>query len=129
MKLWKSAIFALGVLGALNFGGTFEVNAADWYYLGESYDGEQYSVDNSSVVKDDKEAVVWIRVNNPNGEYYLERVRLNRNNFTIQTLDVKPFYSDGTPYAEDEYYFDPSVDSIPPDSMGEELYHLLWENK
>lgn len=26
MKLWKSAIFALGVLGALNFGGTFEVN-------------------------------------------------------------------------------------------------------
>lgn len=129
MKLWKSAVLALGVFGALTFGGTFEVNAADWYYLGENTDGEQYSVDNSSVVKDDRVATMWIRVNETNGEHYLEVVRINRVNYTMQTLDVKPFHADGTPYAADEFYFDNTVDTIPEGSMGEELFYLVWGKK
>ncbi|MBS4913791.1 MAG: hypothetical protein KHZ77_06445 [Veillonella sp.] len=129
MKLWKNAVLALGVLSVLSFGGVFEVNAASWYYIGENIDGEQYSVDNDSVVKNDQEATMWIRVNNLNGEYYLEQVKITRDKKTMQTLDVKPFYADGTPYAPDEYYFDTSVDTIEEGSMGAELYQLVWANK
>lgn len=129
MKLWKSVILALGVVSVLNFGGVFEVHAASWYYIGENIDGEQYSVDNDSVVKNDREATMWIRVNNLNGEYYLEQVKLSRVNNTMQTLDVKPFYADGTPYAPDEYYFDTSISPIEEGSMGAELYHLVWTEK
>lgn len=130
MKLWKSAVLALGVFGALTFGGTFEVNAANWYYLGESYDGDQYSIDTDSIIMvDDREANLWMRVNQPSGEHYLELVRLNRDNHTMQTLDVKPFYADGTPYSADEFYFDNSIDTIPEGSMGEELFELLWGKK
>lgn len=128
MKLWKKYVAVLGVASVLGFGFN-AVDAADWYYVGESMSGDQISIDNSSVQKNSEWAVIWVRINEPSGEYYYERMRLNRADYTIQTLELQPYYSDGTPYDADEYEYDTSVDTIVPDSIGEEVYHLVWGAK
>ncbi len=97
MKLWKKYVAVLGVASVLGFGFN-AVDAADWYYVGESMSGDQISIDNSSVQKNSEWAVIWVRINEPSGEYYYERMRLNRADYTIQTLELQPYYSDGTPY-------------------------------
>ncbi|WP_295789530.1 hypothetical protein [uncultured Veillonella sp.] len=128
MKSWKKYVAVLGLVGALGVGFN-AVDAADWYYVGESSVGDQISIDNSSVQKNSEWAVLWVRINEPSGEYYYERMRLDRENYTIQTLELQPYYSDGTPYAEDEYEYDTTVDTIVPDSVGEEVYNLVWGSR
>ncbi|WP_251440810.1 hypothetical protein [Veillonella intestinalis] len=128
MKSWKKYVAVLGVVSALGLG-VNAVEAADWYYVGESASGDQISIDNSTVQKDSDLAVLWVRINEPSGEYYYERMRLNRHDYTIQTLELQPYYADGTPYAEDEYEYDQTEDTIVPDSVGEELYQLVWGHR
>lgn len=128
MKYWKQIMLTLGIFGCMQIGFIYNVSAADWYYIGASATEEQYSVDNSRVEKNDKEATMWIRVNQLNKDYYEEKVQLNREAKTIQILDLRLFHTTGIPYSDDEYTYDRSVQPITPDTMGAEIYKLVWNN-
>ena len=128
MKYWKQIMLTLGVFGCMQLGFIHNVLAADWYYIGASATEEQYSVDDSRVEKNDKEATMWIRVNQLNKDYYGEKVQLNREAKTIQILDLRLFHTTGIPYSDDEYTYDRSVQPITPDTMGAEIYKLVWNN-
>lgn len=126
MKFWKMMMATLGVVGFMQFGFTQVAQAADWYYIGASATEEQYSVDNSRVEKNDKEATMWIRVNQLNKNYYEQKVCLQKEPKTIQILELRLFHNSGIPFNDDEYVYDKSVQPITDDTMGDEIYKLVW---
>lgn len=128
MKYGKQIMLMLAVVGGIQWGLAQQVMAADWYYIGASATEEQYSVDNSRVEKNDKEATMWIRVNQLNKDYYEQKIKLNKEDKTIQILELRLFHTTGIPYNDDEFTYDKSVQPIVPETMGEEIYKLVWNH-
>lgn len=53
--------------------------AENWYWIGTSKSGEQWFIDNDSVIKDNQEATVWIKANLPDGTSELSRITITRD--------------------------------------------------
>ena len=62
--------------GALLIGGIGSVDAANWYTVGTDSNGITWSIDNDSVKKDDKKAVLDIKAMDYEGYHYIVTVRV-----------------------------------------------------
>lgn len=95
MRLLNRTLAMLGLVGTLSLSLLAPVQAADyWYYVGADIHDNTTSIDNSSVDKEDDVAQLWIRVIQPGGDYYFEKMEIKKNERTIKpwicSISIKP---------------------------------------
>ena len=78
--------------------------ATDWYYVSPDDKGNQLFIDNDSVQKSDYDAVLWLKVNEP---------------------EVDAYMPNGTQYDNVDYDKDP--EPIEGNTNGQAIYRLLWQ--
>ncbi|WP_251442267.1 hypothetical protein [Veillonella intestinalis] len=127
MKYISKTLAVLGLVGALSAGLMSSVQAQDyWYYVGADSHDNTLSIDNSSVDKEDDVAQLWIRVVQPGGDYYFEKMEIKKSARTIQTLEIRYFHNNGIPYNDVEYTYDTKPQAVTEGTMGEDIYKLVW---
>ncbi len=130
MRLLNRTLAMLGLVGTLSLSLLAPVQAADyWYYVGADIHDNTTSIDNSSVDKEDDVAQLWIRVIQPGGDYYFEKMEIKKNERTIPTLDMQYFHQTGIAYDKSEYTYDSKPAAIQAGTIGESLYNLVWGAK
>lgn len=103
-----------------------QVLAADWYFAGGSSQVQAY-IDNSSVRKNEREAIIWIKYIKPDGNYYLQETRFTRTPPTASILYVIFYDKKGeviSSFSTSPY--ERSPESLPPESIGDSIWHLIW---
>ena len=99
------------------------VLAVDWYYVGETYDNDQFFIDNDSVIKDESYADVWVKINIEDGYYLLQHIRLDRANRYMTVLETRVFDPNNRLEETDT---EVETDNIEPGTMAEAVYDLIW---
>lgn len=98
--------------------------AADWYYVGQSANGDTFFIDNESLEKTSLQAKLWVRKGSPDGStiYYL--MGMDRESRTVKVISRIKYDVSG------EVVEAGAVNSewlvIVPDSPMEWIYSLLW---
>lgn len=120
--------------------------ASSWYWIGADSTGNQWYVDNENVYthwitsREMSEnlydyqhglspmyhtyKVVWIKINNTDGTYAKQRIKVMRNK-KMELLSYVNYDSDGSVIDADTISFPEEADIIP-DTMGEALYELIF---
>ena len=100
--------------------------AANWYYVA-SDDTISFFIDNSSVIKNNREAVVWIKTVNADGSYELRQVRFTHSPRTFTFLSENHYDSTGNVIHSQIYssYAQKTV-PIPPDTFVAAIWRLIW---
>ena len=119
MRLIHKTLAVLGLVSALSLSFFGPVEAQDIH-------DNTTSIDNSSVDKDADVAQLWIRVIQPGGDYYFEKMEIKKNERSIQTLDMQYFHATGVAYDKSEYTYDTKPAAVKPGTIGESLYNLVW---
>lgn len=125
---------------------SFTSFASSWYWIGADSAGDQWYVDNENVythlltyqeVSSNRYAyqhgmaplyhvykIVWIRIDNADGTYSRQRIRVQRN----KKMAVLSYVNyDSNENVVDAYTFNfPEETDIIPDSMGEALYESVF---
>ena len=81
-------------------------------------------VDNATVRKNSYNATVWVKYNRTNGDHILEQLLFIRESRTYKSLKRYVHDSNGDIIYTDEG--DYNVSSIPPGSMLEAVYTVIW---
>ena len=83
------------VLMVLSIGST-PAFAASWYYVGNSNNGtESVYIDNSSVIKNNRKAIVWVKWITSENKKSLQRVYYTRRPKTFTILSFTTYDADG----------------------------------
>lgn len=117
-------LFALMVLSI----GCTTAFASDWYYVGTSDDGSISAyIDNESVVKNNREATVWVKWNHSDGSYVISKIYYTRNPKTSTWLYFVVYDAKGNVVnSEGVPYYAQSSQPIVPDSMDEAVWYCIW---
>lgn len=120
-------ILCLLALMVLSVGST-PAFAADWYYVGTSDDGTiSVYIDNSSVEKNNRNAIVWVKYIDSDNTESIERVYYTRRPKTCTLLSFTTYDAQGNVVAsEDIPYYEQTSESIRPDTMGESVWYCIW---
>ena len=103
------------------------VFAANWYWLGYTRSGSQFYVDNDSVQKNEKYAIVWTKIVHADSSWDTERLFLRRNEKGLAILDDIIYDAHGTVKGVHKFkiargnWF-----PIAPGTMTESLYKSIW---
>ena len=102
--------------------------AADWYYVGTSDDGTVSAyIDNSSVEKNNRSAIIWERWINSDGTELLRRVYYTRRPKTCTMLSYTSYDVQGNiTSSEDIPSYEQTSDAIRPDTMAETIWYCIW---
>lgn len=102
--------------------------AADWYYVGTSDDGtESVYIDNSSVEKNNRSAIIWEKWVHSDGTNSLQRVYYTRRPKTCTLLSYTRYDAQGDiMYSEDIPSYEQTSEAIRPDTMAETIWYYIW---
>lgn len=102
--------------------------AADWYYVGTSDDGTVSAyIDNSSVEKNNRDAIIWERWMISDGTELLQRVYYTRRPKTCTTLSYTNYDAQGNvTFSEDIPSYEQDSAAIRPDTMAEAIWYCIW---
>ena len=120
--------------------------ASSWYWVGQDTVGSQWYIDNASVyihnlttqeIRSNAYSykhgysfryypykIIWVKINRTDGTYGMERLKISRNR-KMTVLSWVMYANNGNIIAHDTNPF-PKATDIPPDSVGEKIYHLVW---
>lgn len=99
--------------------------ASNWYWVGAGNNGVQWFIDNDSVIKNYRTgyATLWLKSNNPDGTSSNGEVQVTRRRFFrllyLYKYDANKNVTSGST-------INGSFIAIPPDSVGEAIYYLVW---
>ena len=111
-------------LGMLLLCTSLPVNAASWYYVGKSRQNQTYFIDNSSVIKRNGYAKVWVKINDSDGSSSIMRISLNRFSRTMGIYNSIDYNSYGQIVNSNDFYGRETP--IVPGSVGEGLLNVIW---
>ena len=89
----KKTLAAVLAAGALLIGGIGSVDAANWYTVGTDSNGITWSIDNDSVKKDDKKAVLDIKAMDYEGYHYIVTEEFNHKKREVKDVKVTLYLS------------------------------------
>lgn len=99
--------------------------AANWYWVGKSSNGYNYFIDNDTVMKNNKEAAVWVKITKPSGDTSLNRLWFKRDSHEYTLIEYIDYDSHGT--ITNSYRSSvANWSSVAPDSMSESIYYSIW---
>ena len=101
--------------------------ASSWYWVGEDTTGDQYYIDNNSVLKNYNYAVIWVKINRADGTFSVQRLKLDHMYKRCALLYYTNYDSNGN-VIDSETNDYPDYEPIVPDSMGETYYYAVWRN-
>lgn len=122
LRFWRVFFVVLLLFGVLGIKGVSQ--AADWYYVGQSANGDTFFIDNESLEKTSLQARLWVRKGSLDGSniYYL--MGMDRDSRTVKVISRIKYDASG------EVVEAGAVNSewlaIVPDSPMEWIYSLLW---
>lgn len=98
--------------------------AADWYYVGKNDEGVTYFIDNENVQKSKDEAIVWVKIIEPDGRKAILRWHYKRWDRTVKALFIIIYEANGkVVYSGD---LRDSWMPIPPGTKFEKIYNVIW---
>lgn len=102
--------------------------AADWYYVGTSDDGAaSIYIDNSSVEKNNRGAIIWDKWVNSDNTTSLHRVYYTRKPKTFTILSYTSYDAQGNIlYSEDIPSYEQDRTAIRPDTVAEAIWYCIW---
>lgn len=102
--------------------------AADWYYVGTSDDGAvSVYIDNSSVEKNNRSAIIWEKLIHSDNTKSLQRVFYTRKPKTFTILSYTNYDAQGNVIAsEDIPSYGQTSDAIRPDTVAEAIWYCIW---
>ena len=103
------------------------VLAVNWYYVGTNSSGRAFYIDNSSVIKNKTDAIVWYKIVSPNGTSTLFQAYMTRTYPSVTLLAFVNYNTSGKVsnsgtvpnYAQKKM-------PIPPGSISDSIWHLIW---
>ena len=98
----KKTLAAVLAAGALLIGGIGSVDAANWYTVGTDSNGVTWSIDNDSVKKDDKKAVMDIKAMDYEGYHYIVTEEFNHKKQEVKDLKVTLYDPQGYVVKEEQ---------------------------
>lgn len=99
-------------------------SAADWYYAGRSATGHTYFIDNDSVKKNSREAMMWVRVVDVDGTASLYMIHVDRSSRMMRYLSGVEYNKSGDVVASQDR---PTAwKPIAPESMMDLIFDLIW---
>ena len=112
----KKTLAAVLAAGALLIGGIGSVDAANWYTVGTDSNGVTWSLDNASVKKDDKKAVVAIVTE-----------EFNHKKREVKDLKVTLYNPQG--YVVKEEQVNKNSRKVEPGTPAYAVFQLIWGGK
>lgn len=102
--------------------------ASDWYYIGTSDDGtESVYIDNSSVEKNNRGAIIGEKWINSDNTMSLQRVYYTRKPKTFTMLSYTRYDARGNIlYSEDIPSYEQTSEAVRPDTMAETIWYCIW---
>ena len=100
----KKTLAAVLAAGALLIGGIGSVDAANWYTVGTDSNGVTWSIDNDSVKKDDKKAVMDIKAMDYEGYHYIVTEEFNHKKREVKDLKVTLYNPQGYVVKEEQKF-------------------------
>ena len=102
--------------------------AADWYYVGTSDNGEMSTyIDNSSVIKNSRNATVWIKYVMSDGSMSINRIYVTHTPKTMTLLSYTNYDSRGNVVdSGDIPPYGRKRSTIVPDTVGECIWYCIW---
>ena len=99
--------------------------ASNWYWVGSDKSGTQWFIDNDSVSKDysDGYATIWVKLNKSDGTSIKSSLQVLMNR-RIRIIDAYGYDKNGDFIAGANVTT--SFFEIPPDSIDEVIYYLVW---
>lgn len=119
-------LFAMMVLSI----GCTTTFAASWYYVGGSENGRaSVYIDNASVVKNSRAAVVWVRYDMSDGSMIMQRIGYTRRPKTYTLLAFATYDTQGElVISQDVPDYARVSQPIVPDSIAEAVWYCIWPN-
>lgn len=120
----KKKILYLVLFLGLSFSSVNSVSASDWYWLRTDNTGVNYYVDNSSVKKNNSEAIVWLKKQFIDKSYILCMMKVT--NYGTAAMYIQDHYDKYGRFAFRETYSGIEI-PIPPDTLlYDKLIPLIW---
>ncbi|WP_075572275.1 hypothetical protein [Megasphaera coli] len=104
---------------------SFPSFAANWYWVGAAQNGSQYFIDNASVIKNSKAAIVLGKIVHPDGSYSLQYSIYTHLYKKWALLSAAEYDKNGNCTYSYSYSY-PDWQPIIPDSMGEAVYESIY---
>jgi hypothetical protein len=100
--------------------------ASSWYYV-DTDAGNRFNmyIDNDSVIKNTDYAIVWVKMIFQDGSSMITRVYFSRNHYE-KSITALTYNADGC-FIRKYNANDSAPKPITPDSLMDELYHLIWQ--
>lgn len=119
LRMFLVGVLFLGILGVNGVS-----KAADWYYVGQSANGDTFFVDYESLEKTSLQAKLWVRKGSPDGSniYYL--MGMDRESRTVKVISRIQYDKSGEVVEAGAINSEWLV--IVPNSPMEWVYSLLW---
>ena len=123
----KKTLAAVLAAGALLIGGIGSVDAANWYTVGTDSNGVTWSIDNDSVKKDDKKAVMDIKAMDYEGYHYIVTEEFNHKKQEVKDLKVTLYNPQG--YVVKEEQVNKDSRKVEPGTPAYAVFQLIWGDK
>ena len=102
--------------------------AADWYWI-NSNDTSTVYIDRDSIHKTTNTVELWVKVTESNysNKYILIRYKFMHSGY-YEVLQAIEYDNNGQLIASHDYQYSPfeTQMAIPPESIAEKIYHLIW---
>jgi len=117
----KKTLAAVLAAGALLIGGIGSVDAANWYTVGT------WSIDNDSVKKDDKKAVLDIKAMDYEGYHYIVTEEFNHKKREVKDVKVTLYNPKGEVVKQEQP--NKSTRKVEQGTPAYAVYTLIWGDK
>ena len=123
----KKTLAAVLAAGALLIGGIGSVDAANWYTVGTDSNGITWSIDNDSVKKDDKKAVLDIKAMDYEGYHYIVTEEFNHKKREVKDVKVTLYNPQGEVVKQEQP--NKSTRKVEQGPPAYAVYTLIWGDK
>lgn len=123
----KKTLAAVLAAGALLIGGIGSVDAANWYTVGTDSNGVTWSIDNDSVKKDDKKAVLDIKAMDYEGYHYIVTEEFNHKKREVKDVKVTLYNPKGEVVKQEQP--NKSTRKVEQGTPAYAVYTLIWGDK
>ena len=123
----KKTLAAVLAAGALLIGGIGSVDAANWYTVGTDSNGITWSIDNDSVKKDDKKAVLDIKAMDYEGYHYIVTEEFNHKKREVKDVKVTLYNPKGEVVKQEQP--SKSTRKVEQGTPAYAIYTLIWGDK
>ena len=123
----KKTLAAVLAAGALLIGGIGSVDAANWYTVGTDSNGVTWSIDNDSVKKDDKKAVMDIKAMDYEGYHYIVTEEFNHKKREVKDVKVTLYNPKGEVVKQEQP--SKSTRKVEQGTPAYAVYTLIWGDK